>query len=125
MPKVMDKIKLAVAECLNQNGKNAQEVTIACFGLAFKPDIDDLRESPALSIAKSVATWHNGTTLVVEPNTETLPAKLDELAQLVSIEDALKRADILVMLVDHTPFKAIASEDIKQQWVVDTKGVWR
>ena len=122
---VMDKIKLAVAECLNQNGKKAQEVTIACFGLAFKPDIDDLRESPALSIAKSVATWHNGTTLVVEPNTETLPAKLDGLAQLVSIEDALKRADILVMLVDHTPFKAIASEDIKQQWVVDTKGVWR
>ncbi len=38
------------------------ELTIACFGLAFKPNIDDLRESPAMEIAAQIARWHSGTT---------------------------------------------------------------
>ncbi|MGV8683688.1 UDP-N-acetyl-D-mannosamine dehydrogenase [Pseudomonas aeruginosa] len=59
---VLNKIKMAVAEFLQANPeRTAKDVTIACFGLAFKPDIDDLRESPAVSIAQNVKMSHPGT----------------------------------------------------------------
>jgi UDP-N-acetyl-D-mannosaminuronic acid dehydrogenase len=122
---VLDKVKAAVADCLTESGKKADEIKIACFGLAFKPDIDDLRESPALEISHAIAEWNSGTTFVVEPNTETLPAIFHGHASLVDTETALANADILVMLVDHRQFKAVAADDIKQKWIVDTKGVWR
>jgi UDP-N-acetyl-D-mannosaminuronic acid dehydrogenase len=122
---VMDQVKTAVAESLTESGRRASELKIACFGLAFKPNIDDLRESPAMEIAQSVAGWHSGETLVVEPNIHQLPKKLEGICQLASLEAALQQADVLVMLVDHKEFKAIASDTIQQRWVVDTKGVWR
>lgn len=122
---VMYKVKAAVADCLTASGKKANEIKIACFGLAFKPDIDDLRESPALEISHALAEWNSGITFVVEPNTQELPAVFHGYATLVDTQTALKDADILVMLVDHRQFKAIAPEQIKQQWIVDTKGVWR
>ncbi|MDU5713849.1 MAG: UDP-N-acetyl-D-mannosamine dehydrogenase [Citrobacter freundii] len=105
--------------------KRASEVKIACFGLAFKPNIDDLRESPAMGIAQSIAHWHKGETLVVEPNIHQLPKKLDGLCQLATLDDALGSADVLVLLVDHNEFKAIKGDAVHQQYVVDTKGVWR
>lgn len=122
---VVDKVKAAVADCLAHTGKRANEVKIACFGLAFKPDIDDLRESPALGISLSIAQWHVGQTLVVEPNTQSLPKSFAGHAKLVSVQQALAEADVLVMLVDHKEFKAIKREQVKQIWLVDTKGVWR
>ena len=122
---VVDKVKAAVADCLTATGKRATEVKIACFGLAFKPDIDDLRESPAVHVAQLIADWHAGETWAVEPNVDHLPAALENKATLQSLESALAQADVLVMLVDHSAFKDIAGEKITQRWVVDTKGVWR
>ncbi|MFE8146670.1 UDP-N-acetyl-D-mannosamine dehydrogenase [Brenneria goodwinii] len=122
---VVDRVKTAVADYLAQADKRASEVTIACFGLAFKPDIDDLRESPAVEITEMIAQWNAGATLVVEPNVRQLPAALMGRVALVDIDAALRDADVLVMLVDHRQFKAVDPEDIKQNWVVDTKGVWR
>lgn len=122
---VVEKTKLAVAECLTATGKRAQEVKIACLGLAFKPDIDDLRESPAMEITQLIADWHAGSVWAVEPNVHTLPKKLAGKAELMSIEQALAEADVLVLLVDHQQFKAIAPVQVTQNWVVDTKGVWR
>ncbi len=122
---VMDQIKAAVAESLTETGRRASELKIACFGLAFKPNIDDLRESPAMEIAQRVADWHSGETLVVEPNIHQLPEKLAGTCQLVSLDAALQQADVLVMLVDHKEFKALSADRIQQRWVVDTKGVWR
>ena len=122
---VIDKVKANVADCLAASDKRASELKIACFGLAFKPNIDDLRESPAMEIAELIAQWHGGETLVVEPNIHQLPKKLDELCSLVSAETALATADVLVMLVDHAQFKAISGDTIAQQFIVDTKGVWR
>lgn len=121
---VVDRVKAAVADCLAASDKRASEVKIACFGLAFKPDIDDLRESPAVGVARLIAEWHVGETLVVEPNVEQLPKSLMGLVTLKDTATALQQADVLVMLVDHKQFKAIKPEDIKQQWIVDTKGVW-
>ncbi|MEQ2024258.1 UDP-N-acetyl-D-mannosamine dehydrogenase [Xenorhabdus szentirmaii] len=122
---VVDQVKAAVADCLAESGKRANEVKIACFGLAFKPNIDDLRESPAVHITKMVAQWHAGQTVAVEPNVRELPDSLQDLVELSDTEQALREADILLMLVDHSQFKAIHGDTIKQKWVVDTKGVWR
>ncbi|NBM55212.1 UDP-N-acetyl-D-mannosamine dehydrogenase [Proteus sp. G2669] len=122
---VIDQVKAAVADCLTETGKRANEIKIACFGLAFKPNIDDLRESPAMNITKQVADWHSGTTWAVEPNIHELPTKLKGITELVSTEQALKDADIVLMLVDHQQFKAIPGSKVTQKWIVDTKGVWR
>lgn len=122
---VIDQVKAAVADCLTETGKRANEIKIACFGLAFKPNIDDLRESPAMNITKQVADWHSGTTFAVEPNIHELPTKLKGITELVSTEQALKDADIILMLVDHQQFKAIPGSKVTQKWIVDTKGVWR
>ncbi|SFO39279.1 UDP-N-acetyl-D-mannosaminuronic acid dehydrogenase [Candidatus Pantoea varia] len=122
---VLDQVKTALADCLTQTGKRASDITIACFGLAFKPNIDDLRESPAVGVAQKIAEWHSGTTWVVEPHIEQLADSLADKAGLVSCEQALAQADILVMLVDHRAFRAIDAADVQQNWIVDTKGVWR
>ncbi|EKT61636.1 UDP-N-acetyl-D-mannosamine dehydrogenase [Providencia sneebia] len=122
---VVDQVKAAVADCLTETGKKASDITIACFGLAFKPNIDDLRESPAMHITKMIAEWNTGKTYAVEPHIHELPTALKGIAQLASIEDAVNDADIILMLVDHNQFKAIEGSWIHQKWVVDTKGVWR
>ncbi|WP_237385622.1 UDP-N-acetyl-D-mannosamine dehydrogenase [Xenorhabdus sp. Sc-CR9] len=122
---VVDQVKAAVADCLTESGKRANEVKIACFGLAFKPNIDDLRESPAVHITEMVAQWHVGQTVAVEPNVHELPNSLKGLVELLDVGQALEEADVLLMLVDHRQFKAIGGDAIKQKWVVDTKGVWR
>ncbi|MCG8709777.1 UDP-N-acetyl-D-mannosamine dehydrogenase [Brenneria sp. 4F2] len=122
---VVDRVKMAVADCLAQTDKRASDVTVACFGLAFKPDIDDLRESPAVAVTEMIARWNVGSTLAVEPNVYQLPPALMGQVKLVDLAAALQTADVLVMLVDHRQFKAVEHDDVKQNWVVDTKGVWR
>ncbi|ORM62387.1 UDP-N-acetyl-D-mannosamine dehydrogenase [Pantoea rodasii] len=122
---VLDQVKQQLADCLTASGKRASEVTIACFGLAFKPNIDDLRESPAMTVAHLIAEWHSGPTLVVEPHITEIPARLAHEATLASTAEALQRADVVVMLVDHAQFRAIDASQVMQPWIVDTKGVWR
>ena len=95
---VIEKIKDAALEFEKANGKKP---IIACFGLAFKPDIDDLRESPALYIAQELN--QNGyKILAVEPNINNHPS-----LQLVNIREANDNADIFTMLVAHKEFKKL------------------
>ncbi len=96
---VLSKILSAVAN------HNLNKPTVACFGLAFKPDIDDLRESPALHIVNKLADAYDGKVLAVEPNVESTN-KLNNKAQLVSVEDGIK-ADIIVILVKHKAFAGL------------------
>lgn len=101
--------------------------TIAILGLAFKPNIDDLRESPALEIAKSVATkFSNKKILAVEPNVKVLPPALETLENVehATLDSALNRADVLVLLVDHDEFKEVRASEIQGKHIVDTKGLW-
>lgn len=100
----------------------AQDVTIACLGLAFKANIDDLRESPALAIARQLASSHVGTTLVVEPNIAQDATPVPG-AELCSLNDALAAADVVVLLVDHEPFKAITRGQLEGKRWVDTRGL--
>ncbi|MEK7945093.1 UDP-N-acetyl-D-mannosamine dehydrogenase [Pigmentiphaga sp. YJ18] len=122
---VLDKVKIAIAEHLQDNpAKAIKDVTVACLGLAFKPDIDDLRESPAVEICRELASLHVGRTVAVEPNVHELPAKLRESLTLLDTQTALLEADIIVLLVDHKQFKAIPREVLHGKKFVDTRGVW-
>jgi UDP-N-acetyl-D-mannosaminuronic acid dehydrogenase len=105
---VVSKVKQAIDNFMKAHPeKTEKEVTVACFGLAFKPDIDDLRESPAIAVAIGIAKVFQGNLLLVEPNVEALPSKIEQIGDLISISDALGKADIYVLLVDHKEFKAI------------------
>ncbi|MDT4833976.1 UDP-N-acetyl-D-mannosamine dehydrogenase [compost metagenome] len=97
---------------------------IACFGLAFKPDIDDLRESPALEITKKLSDLFPDAVLAVEPNIEQLPSKLEAHINLVDVSTALDKADIAVLLVDHKEFKSVSRDKLGRLIVIDTKGIW-
>lgn len=118
---VIKKVKLAIAEFLQANpDKTAREVTVACYGLAFKPDIDDLRESPAMAITQKIAEMHAGRVIAVEPNIDAVPDKLKHV-ELMEFEVALKEADIQVLLVDHKEFK---EKLVNSGLIIDTKGIW-
>ncbi|MDM7860238.1 UDP-N-acetyl-D-mannosamine dehydrogenase [Alteromonas sp. ASW11-36] len=98
---------------------------IACLGLSFKADIDDLRESPALEITRKLAVEKVGEVIAVEPNISELPDSLsDEGVSLQPLEKALTKANVLLVLVDHAQFKNMATSDINTKVVVDTKGIF-
>lgn len=116
---VLAKVHQAVAEHAAVTGKAAR---IACFGLAFKPNIDDLRESPALAIATRLATTYPDQVTVVEPHVTTLPAGLDGRARLARPGEAINDCDVIVLLVDHDDFRAMPAP--RNRFVIDTRGVW-
>lgn len=121
---VIDKVKLAIAEYLLAHAeKTAKDVTIACFGLAFKPNIDDLRESPAVEIVKKMGRMHTGTLLVVEPNIQKIPTSLQDSAVLVGMDEAFTSADIAIILVGHDIFKQQPSNLWRGQIVIDICGL--
>jgi len=118
---VLEKINQAIEVI----GKERSELTVACLGLAFKPDIDDLRESPALDIAQQVGLMGFGKLMVVEPNIGELPAGFDAATvDLVDLDMALAQADVVVLLVDHAPFKGMDLGLLSDKQVVDTRGTW-
>ena len=106
--------------------KTGEPVKIAALGLAFKPDVDDLRTSPAITVAAKLAEIPDATVLVAEPNVSALPAALSGKPnlKLVDLEQALREADLVVGLVAHKQFKALDPAAITQP-VIDTCGIWR
>lgn len=117
---VLEKVQAAIGCYLSANpAKTAAEVTLAVYGLAFKPDIDDLRESPAMEIARSLSTTHPGPLMIVEPFIDSLPLDLKD-ASLVTYTQA-SEADINVLLVDHTVFKNTSAPAGRK---IDCRGVW-
>lgn len=111
----------------NQITKEADEFkrpVVACFGLAFKADIDDLRESPALDIAVKLAKQEGLEVLVVEPNIESLPKAFEGTnAKLVSVEQAFEEAKVMAILVDHSEFKNVDAEKWAAKVVIDSRGI--
>ncbi|WP_022941189.1 UDP-N-acetyl-D-mannosamine dehydrogenase [Psychromonas hadalis] len=122
---VINKVKLAIADFLQANpSKTASEVRITCFGLAFKPNIDDLRESPSLAIAQKIAKMHASVVNFVEPNISELSSAISKNAQLVELDEATNNTDIAVLLVDHSEFKSVKAFSLGTV-IVDTKGIWK
>ncbi|MBK7830143.1 MAG: UDP-N-acetyl-D-mannosamine dehydrogenase [Nannocystis sp.] len=93
---------------------------VACLGLAYKPDIDDLRESPALHIARALAADPDLELLLVEPHLHTSPIAG---APLVPLAEALAAADIVVVLVAHRQFRHLRPDHLLRLMVVDTVGL--
>lgn len=118
---VLKRIQQAIAKYLKEHPTFTEgDVTVACYGLAFKPDIDDLRESPAVEIVTQLASKHSGRVIAIEPNIRELPEGLENVL-LTEESEARKAAHIHVMLVDHHSFK-IQTCPVGE--VIDLKGVW-
>lgn len=113
-----------VVEQVRELADQFKKPVIACLGLSFKADIDDLRESPAMDIAVDIAKLNIGEVLVVEPNIQCVPESLGELGvALTDIHDALVRANTVVILVDHKSFFRIPKDKFSTKMVLDTRGL--
>ena len=101
------------------------EAKIACLGLAFKANIDDLRESPARLVASTLARQYGERVQIVEPYIAELPAEFAGTgAGHIDIDTALEECDIMIVLVDHDIFKSVPVEERASKLVYDTRGIW-
>ena len=118
---VLKKISQAVIKLDIKNSN----INICCLGLTFKPNIDDLRESPALFIAKEVCKMGFKNNYLVEPNITLLPTELsNKKSSLVPLNYAIKNSDIVVLLVDHIEFQNINLSILSGKQLIDTRGIW-
>ncbi len=114
-----------VVEKIKAKANRFKNPVIACLGLAYKPDIDDLRESPAVEIVEALADAGIGTIRVVEPHVSELPASLASRGvQLQSLDEGLQNADLIVVLVRHSAFHRIKPATIREAVIVDACGLW-
>ena len=98
---------------------------IACLGLSYKKDVDDLRDSPAVEIVRRLAEGRVGEILAVEPHIAALPPELAEHGlALHDFDQAVGRANLVLLLVDHMSFLQVDRDALKDKFVIDTRGVW-
>ena len=94
----IEAVKQAIADGADVNAKTGKKPRIACLGLAFKPDIDDLRESPALEVAEALSA-QGYDAVAVEPNITS-----HDVFELLSVDSALEDSDVIAVLVKHREF---------------------
>jgi len=113
-----------VESALKEIGPSA---TVAVLGLAFKANIDDMRESPAIGIALTLADeFGSAQILAVEPHVDELPKALSGRpnVELENLESAVEKADVVLLLVDHDIFKNMDIALLAEKRVIDTRGIW-
>ena len=105
-----------------------EKPVVAALGIAFKNDIDDLRESPSLEIVKRLGVDNPELDIrVVEPNVDELPAVLSNISNLTKqdTKEAIAAADVVLLLVNHKEFVNLNQSVLEGKTVIDTKGIWR
>jgi UDP-N-acetyl-D-mannosaminuronic acid dehydrogenase len=118
--RVNDERPARVLEMVRSLAARLRRPKIACLGLSYKPDIDDLRESPALHVARSLAADGDSELVLVEPHLQRSPI---DGVPLVSLDEALRSADIVVILVAHRQFRHLRPDHLLRLMVVDTVGL--
>jgi len=114
-----------IKKITSKENLNLKEIEIACLGLSFKADVDDLRESPAIEVIKKIKYLNPKKINVVEPNIRKLPEKQKiSFVKLVSLKKAIQDSKLIIVLVDHKEFKKISFEDFKDKVVIDVKGIF-
>ena len=113
-----------VQKILNSIDENA---TLACLGLTYKSDIDDLRESPSMAVIEELAKCHKGQILLADPNIESLPDSLRKILNIkfCDFEEAISRSEVIILLTDHREFIEINKSILSNKTVFDTRGIWR
>lgn len=101
------------------------DAKIVCFGLSYKPDVDDFRESPSLEIASHLSQRYPGQVICCDPYQDALPAAVaaDKGIKFAAVEEAIISADIILLLVGHSAFRDVARPS--KATVIDTVGFWR
>jgi UDP-N-acetyl-D-mannosaminuronic acid dehydrogenase len=112
-----------IKEAINRISKPTKNITISAFGLAYKPNIDDLRESPALQITENLKNLRCKQVMVIEPNIRALPDSLNDFACIEKDINQATKADILVFLVSHNEFKILKDYNFKSSIVIDACGL--
>jgi UDP-N-acetyl-D-mannosaminuronic acid dehydrogenase len=112
-----------IVDKVRQKASRFKEPVIACLGLSFKANVDDLRESPSIEIVEHLSRLNVGKLCVVEPHIKVLPCNLaKDHIYLTSIDYAIQQADIILLLVDHQHFSSIDKSQLKEKIVIDTRG---
>jgi UDP-N-acetyl-D-mannosaminuronic acid dehydrogenase len=116
-----------VVNRVKQHAVRFTKPVVACLGLSYKADIDDLRESPAVDIVADLANQGVGEILVAEPHVRQLPPSLASLpgVEFCPFSTAIQRADIVVLLVAHRQFRHIDRRLLMEKIIIDTRGMWR
>ena len=112
-----------IKEAINRIIKPTKNITISAFGLSYKPNIDDLRESPALQIIENLKNLRCKQVMVIEPNIRALPDSLNDFACIEKDINQATKADILVFLVSHNEFKILKDYNFKSRIVIDACGL--
>lgn len=122
---ILNQVKAAMTDLLSSRpGTTLGDINVACLGLAFKPDIDDLRESPAVEIASNIAKL-GCTVMAVEPNIEHLPKKLEATNIILSdLNHAVSKADIVCVLVKHSVFVNCIDSIRRNSTTIDAVGIF-
>jgi UDP-N-acetyl-D-mannosaminuronic acid dehydrogenase len=106
-----------VIEKVRRSADKFKRPVIGCLGLAFKADVDDLRESPSVGIVHQLLKENVGEIIISEPNLSSH----DEF-ELIPHEQVIARSDIVLLLVDHKEFRNLKATDFKEKILIDTRG---
>ena len=113
-----------ILEEVSKSGKDISKLTISCLGIAFKANIDDLRESPAQEIALEVTKMGFLNCYIVEPNIEKLPNNFPVKTILSKAVEAIEKSDIIILLVDHDEFEILDPSLLLGKQLIDTRGIF-
>jgi UDP-N-acetyl-D-mannosaminuronic acid dehydrogenase len=121
-----DKPKFVAAQ-IRERAERFKQPVVACLGLTYKPDVDDVRESPAIEIVRELGRCGGQRVVVADPHLHALPPALAAMPNLVlaATLDAVRQADIVALLVGHAAFRKIPREELLRRVVIDVTGLTR